>query len=264
MAGYAALNWYELPETRSIQDRLWAGLADHLRAAGVSPVPPSLTRSADPHEALRRDDLTLAQICGYVVGGVGRDRLVPVATLRHATAECDGTSYRSLFTVRAASGIERFEDLAGARAVINDPLSHSGCNTLRNRVTQITRDRFFASIEVSGAHAASIDWLRAGRADVAAIDCITWALVSRHRPAALDGLTVIERSPLAPSPPLVSHLGNAHHVHPLRAALRNFFADDATRPEREGVLWEGFEVLGQSVYAALVPAHEDVAGFGVG
>lgn len=257
MSGYAALSWYELPETREIIDRMWAALARHLGDAGVEPVPVGLTRSEDPHEALSRADLTLAQICGYVAGGVGRDRLMPVATLRYRVGDCEGSSYRSLFVARAAAGIERLEQLAGARAVINDPMSHSGCNALRRRVSQ----GFFASIDVSGSHVASLDAVREARADVAAIDCITWALLSRYRPAALEGLTVFERSPLAPTPPLVTGVARAGQLEAMRAGLRSFFGDPETRPEREALLWEGFEILEQGVYQALVPGHDGEVGY---
>jgi ABC-type phosphate/phosphonate transport system substrate-binding protein len=263
MPGYATLAWYELPETRPIYDRLWCLLAGHLRAAGVAPVPDALTRPDDPHEALGRGDLTLAQICGFVAGGVGRDRLVPVATLHHAAPDCDGPRYRSLFTVRQSSGIERFDQLAGARAVISDPLSHSGCNALRIRVAALTADPFFASVATSGSHVASLAALRDSRADVAAIDCITWALLARYRPSALAGLTVLERSPLAPSPPLVTAAGNADQLPRMREALRAFFADPTALPDREAVLWEGFEILERAAYAALVGAAPDADGFDV-
>jgi ABC-type phosphate/phosphonate transport system substrate-binding protein len=252
MSGYAALDWYELPETRAVHDRLWRHLARHLRVAGVEPVPDALSRPDDPHESLSRDDLTLAQICGYVTGGVGRDRLAPIATLHYAAADCDGPHYRSLIAVRRAAGIERFDQLAGARAVINDPLSHTGCNTLRIRVAALTADPFFGSISTTGSHVASLDWLCAGRADVAAIDCITWALLARYRPAALDGLTVLERSPLAPSPPLVTAVANVEKLPQMRQALGAFFADPATESDRAAILWKGFEVVPAARYQRLV------------
>lgn len=258
-AGYATLAWYELTETRPIIDRLWAGLAAHLAAAGVAAVPKALARPVDPHEPLARDDLTLAQICGYLAGGAGRDRVTAIATLRYAASECEGPSYRSLIAVRAASGIERIDDLAGARAVINDPLSHSGCNALRIRIATITSDRFFSSIAVSGAHVTSIEWVRAGRADVAAIDCITWALLARYRPAALDGLAVIERLPLAPSPPLVTHRDN--DPERLRQGLAAFFADPATAAEREALLWGGHEILRPGIYRQLIPDQPRISSF---
>ena len=249
--GYATLAWYELPETAAIIDRLWSGLARHLEAAGVAPVPPSLSRPTEPHEALDRDDLILGQICGYVAGGVGRDRIVPVATLRHAAAGCEGTSYRALVAVRASSGVERFEQLAGARAVINDPLSHTGCNALRARVAELGGDRFFGSIAVSGAHVASVEQVRAGAADVAAIDCITWALLERYRPAALDGLAILERLPPAPSPPLITGPLGAAQLAALRQGLADFFGDPAWAAEREALFWSGHEILDPEVYRAL-------------
>ena len=43
-----------------------------------------------------------------------------------------------------------------------------------------------------------------GRADVCAVDCVTWALLARHRPSALHGLRVIALTEPMPGLPLVT------------------------------------------------------------
>ena len=236
----ATLGWYELPETRALHDELWARLAPHLDAAGVPDVPRRLSRPEDPHEV--GDSLLLAQLCGFYVAGVGRDRAVPIAAVELAAPGCQGRRYRSFIAVPAALGASRFEDLEGRRAAINHPLSHSGCNALRRRVARAgaSMESFFAAVVTTGAHVDSVGALRRGEVEVAAIDCVTWAMLERYRPGALEGLVALEATPLAPAPPLVTSMANRALVEPLRSGLASFFADPAAAPVREALLWGGF------------------------
>jgi len=63
---------------------------------------------------------------------------------------------------------------------------------------------FFSSVSVSGAHERSLAMIAAGIADVAAIDCITYGLLGRHRPEVLAGTRVIHRTPAVAAPPFIT------------------------------------------------------------
>jgi ABC-type phosphate/phosphonate transport system substrate-binding protein len=56
---------------------------------------------------------------------------------------------------------------------------------------------------LTGSHVASIEAVRSGSADVAAIDGMTWAYRQREAPEALAGLRVIGHGPLVPCLPLI-------------------------------------------------------------
>lgn len=49
----------------------------------------------------------------------------------------------------------------------------------------------------SGSHRQSLRELQQENADIAAIDCVTYALLQRHQPQALAGLVAIGWSPAA-------------------------------------------------------------------
>ena len=71
---------------------------------------------------------------------------------------------------------------------VNSLESHSGANALRALVAPESRKgRFFSRVRTSGSHAGSIAALVQRRADVAAIDCVTYALLDRYRPSCLAG-----------------------------------------------------------------------------
>ena len=117
--------------------------------------------------------------------------------------------------------MEGLADLRGKVAAINQPDSHSGSNALRALIAPLGRDgRFFGRVEVGGSHAASLAMVAAGAADVAAIDCVSHALLARHRPAALAGTGVLCRTAAAPALPFVTRAdAGADLIERLRAAL---------------------------------------------
>lgn len=222
----AALPMYDWPEIRSATDAWWTGLARHLRAAGIKDVPDSLCREIGPPAIWEHPDLLLAQTCGLPLVRRYRDRLQVVATPCYAAEGCDGPTYRSAILVRADSPIDRPQAADGAAVAFNAPDSLSGHLALRLACGGV---RFRAAIE-TGSHAASMATVQAGRADLCAIDCVTWAIARRHRPALTDGLRVIAWSPPMPALPYVTR--HKLPVEPMLRALRCALADGALTAAR--------------------------------
>lgn len=202
MTWLASLPQYDLPELRDATDAWWAGIARHLRREGVADVPDNLTRADDGEAVWRDTTLLLTQTCGYPLMTELREHLRPVAAPIHMCDGSFGPNYSSAIIVRADSGIEALEDLRGGRAAINNWNSHSGMNALRHTVARrASNGRFFGEIVVSGGHLFSMKAVREGRADVAAIDGVTWALAAQVDASAWDGLRVLTWSERAPSLP---------------------------------------------------------------
>ena len=102
-------------------------------------------------------------------------------------------------------------------------------------------------------------WSRASAADVAAIDCVTHALLARHRPAALAGTRVLCRTAAAPAPPYVTRADAGDDlVARLQAALRAACDDSRARGRARGLLLDGIEVLAASAYRR-IPAFGRLA-----
>jgi ABC-type phosphate/phosphonate transport system substrate-binding protein len=250
----SSLRMYDLPELRGVIDGWWAGVARHCRAAGFADVPDRLSRDGDHRLAWLDPELFLAQTCGYPVTHDFQGRLDIVATPAYRAPGCVGSRYASLVVVRDADAAMSLADLAGRRAAYNSRDSHSGYNAFRGMLAPLSRHgRFLERAIETGSHVASLIAVQEGAADVAAVDCVTFALVRRHRPSAAAGLRILAESPLAPGLPYVTRTGRGHQaLTRLRAGLEAAVADPLLAEPREALLLTGFEVLAGDAYQPIL------------
>jgi ABC-type phosphate/phosphonate transport system substrate-binding protein len=255
---------YDLPQLEAANDALWAAIAQRLVAEGVDGVPERLTRGASLEAIWTDPRLLLAQTCGYpLVASLG-ERVRVVATPRYAAPGCDGASYRSAIVVRARNPAKDLADLRGRRAAVNDLASNSGMNLFRAEIAPLANGRsFFAAVTITGAHAASVEAVAAGEADVAAIDCITWAHLQRLRPSTTKALRVLSWTKATPGLPLITAAGiGAAVLAVLRRALAEVARDPALAPVRAALLLDGFETLPEGAYQAILALERDAIALG--
>jgi ABC-type phosphate/phosphonate transport system substrate-binding protein len=241
----ASLPWYDLREIRWATDRFWRRIAEHLRAEGADGVPEAAERALECFEQWTRPELLFSQACGYDVRLAYAEHLQLVATPCYGAPGCEGPTYSSFVVVHADSPYRELRDLRGARCVINTPTSHSGMNILRSLVAPLHEDgRFFASVRVSGAHSASLGHIVGGAADVAAIDCVTYELLRRHRPEALVRTRVLATTERVAAPPFVTgRAAPPETVRALRRALAAALADPDCADARRAMLLDSVEPL---------------------
>jgi len=236
----AALQMYDWPEIRDATDRWWAGLARHLGAD----VP--LSRPEDFTAPWFRDDLLLAQTCGYPFTHALKGQVSYIATPHYDADGCDGASYCSVIFAREKC---RPEALRGTVAAVNTPDSMSGMLALKLVFAPHAYDgRFFSRAIETGGHLNSLAAVQAGRADVCAIDSVCVALARLYRPEALAGLTEIARSPSVPGLPLITRAGD---LTKLRAGIRQAFADPELQEVRAALLLSGVSVLDEQAYGRI-------------
>ena len=176
-----------------------------------------------------------------------------VGCFHYTAAGCEGSHYRSFLVTRSEDRPLTLADFRGRRAVCNSPDSQSGYHALRKKVAPwVTRAPFFSQTSFSGSHRQSLIDVKRGKGDIAAIDCVTWALLQRHEPEALAGLTVIDQTPLTPGLPLIT---SPHTPPDTLNAIRDALHALVTVPEHravcDAVLIGGFSVVTRQAYALL-------------
>ena len=250
----ASLPMYDLPEVRDSTDRLWTAIAQEMRAGGVRGVPDTLERPAAHHVAWRPDGLLLSQSCGYPVAAPLRGTLRVVATPHYAAPGCEGNRYSSAVVVRSSSRVTALEALRGRVCAFNSRDSQSGYNALRALIAPLAGGApFFSDTIETGAHASSIEAVREGRADVCAVDCVTWALLARYRPVSLSGLDVLCHSDAVPGLPFVTAADSLDaDVEAIRRALEHAFTCPDIAATRDVLLISGLTMSTLDAYDSLL------------
>lgn len=199
----AALPMYDRPETAAANDRLWAGIRDRLRAGGIA-APDGLSRDRPLRDIWADPALLLAQTCGLpfrrgLCGGA-----VYVATPAYDLPDCPPGWYRSVLVARAPAAPGSLLRWRGARLAVNDAESQSG-HAAPQTLAALHGFRF-AELVFTGAHRASARAVAEGRADIAALDAVSWAMIRRWDPFAAD-LVAVARSLPGPGLPLIAAPG---------------------------------------------------------
>ncbi|MFU8777068.1 MAG: phosphate/phosphite/phosphonate ABC transporter substrate-binding protein [Roseovarius sp.] len=205
----ASLPMYDRPETAAANDALWQGIR-----AVLGEGPETLTRDGDLWDHWLSPDLLLSQTCGYPYRARLHGRVTLVGSPVLDLPDCPPGLYHSVFVARADDPRTDPQEFATARLAYNDALSQSGWAAPQNWAA--AREFAFTNPVHTGAHRASAMAVADGRADIAALDALSWHLMQAHDPFA-TGLRVLAHTDPTPALPYVTALGR--DADALRAAL---------------------------------------------
>lgn len=255
---------YDLEPLRPATDALWAFLAGHLRAAGIVEVPDTLDRRWSHTDSWTHPRLLLGQACEYPLATRYRGSVRLVATPSYRAPGCTPGHYCSVVVVRRDDAATSLESLRGRTCAVNEPDSNSGMNLLRAALAPVAAGRcLFSAVITTGTHANSVEAVAGGLADVAAIDCVTFAHLSRWQPPLVARLKVLARTPTSPSLPFVT---SRHTPEPTLAALRAALKAAILAPElaevRERLLLSDVLVSPDEELTAVRALERDAATLG--
>jgi ABC-type phosphate/phosphonate transport system substrate-binding protein len=203
-APVAALPMYDFPEIAAAHDALWASIARGLRAHGLD-APERLERGRSLPALWRHPRLLFGQTCGYPYAKGLSGAVVLIATPEYAFSGCEGRSHSSFLVSRVSDARRSLEAFRGSVAAVNAFDSNTGMNLFRATIARIARGpSFFASVISSGSHLASLAAVADGRADLAAVDCVTFGLAKRLKPRLIEPIRIVAESPLSPGLPFIA------------------------------------------------------------
>ena len=233
----------------AVQD-LWTPLRQAWSAQGLQGLPQAVLWPQDLHAHWLAQDLLLSQTCGYPLTHGLQGKVQLVGGFHYAVPGCEGMDCRSALIARDEHAHLKLEEFRERRVAFNSVDSQSGYNALRALVAPLARHgRFFSQTLATGGHRLSVDAVREGHADLAAIDCVTWALLQKYAPQATQGLQAIGFSAPYPGLPLITALRTpSDQLQALRAGLQSLM----TMPAAAGALAQlrisGFETPDLAVY----------------
>lgn len=227
-----AMRWASLPMypwPQPLTEQYWQWLCQRLQQLGEPELPASLRWPQDYLAHWREPGMLLSQSCGYPVSALLPGQVQVVGAFHYQLPGCADWRYSSALLVRKKDAGLGLADFRGRRAVCNERHSQSGYHALRAEVAALAGVQpFFSQVRFSGSHRASASLLAAGEADIAALDCVSHALLARQQPALFEQLACIGHTRLQPGLPLITAAStSAAGV----ARLRQAISDSLHAPE---------------------------------
>jgi ABC-type phosphate/phosphonate transport system substrate-binding protein len=209
----ASLAMYPFQPLRPSFDRLW----DEVRSRLSFPAP-ALDWETEPDDASKRDDLVLGQTCGWPLVTDLAALVQVVGTFDFAVADAVDGTYRSVLVSSLDSDVADILHRSDLRVAVNAPQSLSGWISLQ--AVALAHGVALDDVEWTGAHARSVEALRAGRCHLAAIDAVSWSFLDQR------DLHIVGQCPRIPCLPLVTSRSSSRTVvGELRDALTSAICD---------------------------------------
>ena len=246
----AHLPMYELSESLArLNDEFWNILRDECRRLLPPDVDIPLHLSHQSDAALdvlgESGKLFFGQTCGLPLCISSHAfTVVGIPRYKHR-GECkDGdATYCSVIVASAASGVQSLEGLRGRTVAVNSSTSLSGSLLFAAAVGHDIAATLIH--EYSGSHMKSLEFVQKRLADAAAIDVVSFELISRHFPSLVTDLNVLGLTPNAPSLPFVTSSASPPEVvAALRTALATVMnsCHPAVVAIRSGLLLESVDI----------------------
>ena len=211
----AALPWYRFPETQPILDSIWRDVVSELREAGVEQ-PPEFLDHTTPHQALlSKPSLTLSQCCGPDLFQDDAINMVPFAAPVISAYEVAPGYYFSHIVTGKSAGAGKSPKLDSPRVGINSRTSYSGCTAVKLWLEDRGIEEY--TVYESGSHSNSVRELQAGRADLAAIDALSWRFLD------VRDLKILDNSEPVIAPPFIAGLESTIPTDLMRPMLDRAF-----------------------------------------
>ena len=202
----AALPMYDFAWVAPPPTGFWATIRDASARARHRGARGAVARAATSARSGATPRLLLGQTCGYPYWTTLRDKVEILATPIYGFDGLRGAEPLQ-FPHRAPrrSPATTLAEFRGDRAAVNGFDSNTGMNLFRASVAPLAEGKpFFADVVETGGHALSLAAVAEGRADIAAIDCVSYALLARGAAQLVAATKIIgrrRRRPPCPSSP---------------------------------------------------------------
>ncbi len=243
----ASLPMYDRAETARANDRFWHNIRIHLGEG-----PEALTRDGDLWDQWQSPDLIFSQTCGYPYRAHLHGAVTLIGTPDYGLPGCPPGYYNSVFVVRDGEVDLSLTDFTDARFAYNEALSQSGWAAPQTHAQ--AKGVTFRTLVRTGGHLFSAQAVAQKRADIAALDALTWELICEHDEFA-SGLRVLERTTPTPVLPYITAVSRDVQTH-FRAVAAAI--EDLSDSDRQILHLKGIVAIPAQAYLAVpTPASPD-------
>lgn len=196
---------YDWPEVQTHNDQFWNTLRQALQDYGFDGLPSTLTR---PHstQCWTSQNIGLSQTCGYPLKHDLGHAVELLGTPTYDCHYCNDGYYASVILTRKEDKRSRIAEFQQAKPAVNGLNSQSGYNALVSLVHNMKspdNQQYFAAPLISGSHRQSILAVAEHRAELCAVDPVSWKLAQLFENSSSE-LCVLCHTSYTPALPLIS------------------------------------------------------------
>ena len=209
---------YNLNEIQDYNNIWWNAIRSNCKTNGLN-APELLQTNVQLQDLGKSGQLFLGQTCGWPLT-INQSSYNVVGVPKYSCNGCIDDRYRSVIIIRNDLYMDNsISQMKNRTVAINSRTSCSGCLLL---AATIGKD-IMKSMKViyTGAHVLSVQAVNDGQADYASIDCVTFALIQKHRPELLVNIKVIGYTLSCPSLPYVtSRTATDDFIHIIQQSIQ--------------------------------------------
>ncbi|SDX42222.1 ABC transporter, phosphonate, substrate-binding protein [Ruegeria halocynthiae] len=200
----ASLMMYARPQLDRAHRRYWNLIRENLHHAGITS-PEHLSQNTEEFAVWQHPDLVLSQTCGMPYRIWLHEKVALVGTPDYGLAGCPPGYYRSALIVRADDQRADLTAFRGAVFAYNQTFSQSGYAAPYWHLRPY--GFWFENRVQTEGHLRSAQAVADGRADIAALDAVSWRLMAEYEDLATS-LRVLDWTEPTPGLPLITAMGN--------------------------------------------------------
>lgn len=240
----ASLMMYQRQQLIAAHNRYWTLIRAHLAKTGIDS-PETLSQDAEEFFVWRHPQLILSQTCGMPYRTWLHQNVNLVGTPDYGIDGCPSGYYRSALVIRDDDQRQSVDEFKDAVFAYNQTYSQSGYTAPYWHIKP--KGYWFQNKLHAHQHLESARAVAEGRADIAALDAVSWRLIAKYEPFA-QTLRVLEWTEPTPGLPLItSSHGDAEVLfHAVEAAISNL-----TDKDRSDLGLQGIVRIAKSNYLAV-------------
>ncbi|MBL4749893.1 MAG: PhnD/SsuA/transferrin family substrate-binding protein [Amylibacter sp.] len=198
----ASLPMYLRPENQGAHDRYWQLIRTNLIQNDIEA--PALLSEGETLDHWCRDDLLLSQTCGMPYRLHLHEQVQLVGTPDYGLPDCPAGYYNSVIIVNAHDTRSDLADFASANLAVNAMISQSGFAAVQSTAKKAGFQ--FENLSISGGHLTSANMVATDKADIAAIDAMTWHDIQKYNDFP-NQIKVLMKTTPTPGLPYICALG---------------------------------------------------------
>ena len=218
-----SLPMYARPEMADAHNIYWSLIRKHFKASGIES-PENLYEPEELYSAWQDPELLLSQTCGMPYRNTLHGQIQLIGTPNFRLNGAPAGHYRSAIVVRSEDSGKTLQEFKDSVFAYNSDDSQSGYGSAW--LLCKPKGFWFQNRIATGSHRESTFAIADGRADIAAIDGITWRLIQTYDRYA-EELAVIDWTDPTPGLPYITSVNNdaAAMFDAISAAIEELPAD---------------------------------------